>query len=123
MNTREIAAELRLSHWAKIMQDRNESGLSIKEYCKTAGFHENIYFYWQRKLREAACQNLLPNPQAETACPDKTSVPGGWAVCETTITTAKDKPLTIEVGGCKVLADADVDPELLLKVCRALVMI
>jgi hypothetical protein len=54
MNTREIAAEYRLSHWAGIMRERSESGLSVRAFCKNAGFHENIYFYWQRKLREAA---------------------------------------------------------------------
>ena len=58
MNTRRIAAEYRLSHWADIMRDRQESGLSIKAYCEQAGFHENSYFYWQRKLRTAAYEQL-----------------------------------------------------------------
>jgi hypothetical protein len=55
MNTREIAEEYRLSHWARIMQERQESGLSIKAFCRKAGFHENRYFYWQKRIREAAC--------------------------------------------------------------------
>jgi hypothetical protein len=58
MNTRDIAAEYRLSHWAGIMQERKESGLSVRAFCKNAGFHENNYFYWQRKLREATCEEL-----------------------------------------------------------------
>ena len=58
MNTREIAAEYRLSHWAQVMRERSESGLSIKAFCENAGFHENIYYYWQRKLRESACERV-----------------------------------------------------------------
>ena len=58
INTKEIAAEYRLTHWAQIMKERNESGLSVRAFCKEAGFHENIYYYWQRKLREAACGQL-----------------------------------------------------------------
>jgi len=58
MNTNDIAAEYRLAHWAGIMREREESGLSIKQYCKNAGYHENRYFYWQKKLREAACEEL-----------------------------------------------------------------
>ena len=58
MNTNDIAAEYRLSHWAGIVREREESGLSIKQFCKNAGFHENRYFYWQKKLREAACEEL-----------------------------------------------------------------
>ena len=44
MNTREMASEYRLSHWARILRDRSESGLSVKEYCKSAGFHENSFY-------------------------------------------------------------------------------
>ena len=58
MNTRYIAAEYRLAHWSQIMRDRSESGLSIKAFCKNTGIHENTYFYWQKKLRVAACEQL-----------------------------------------------------------------
>ena len=58
MNTRCIAAEYRLSHWAQIVRERNESKLSIRGFCKNKGIHENTYFYWQRKLRETACEQL-----------------------------------------------------------------
>ena len=58
VNTREVAAEYRLSQWAQIMQERNKSELSIRAYCKQIGICENTYFYWQRRLRKAACEQL-----------------------------------------------------------------
>ena len=58
VNTRQVAEEYRLAHWAGIIRERSESGLTIKAFCEKAGFHQNIYFYWQRKLREAACGQL-----------------------------------------------------------------
>lgn len=58
MNTREIATEYRLGHWAQITKERVESGQSIRAYCQGAGIHENVYYYWQRKLREAACEQI-----------------------------------------------------------------
>ena len=39
MNTREIASEYRLAHWAQAMQDRTDRGLSIRAYCEEAGIH------------------------------------------------------------------------------------
>ena len=54
IDTRKITKEYRLSHWIQIMQERCESGLSIKGYCEREGIHQNIYHYWQRKLRAAA---------------------------------------------------------------------
>ncbi|MEG1577355.1 MAG: hypothetical protein RR336_01170 [Oscillospiraceae bacterium] len=37
VNTREIAAEYRLTHWAQILQDRADSGLTVKAYCTQQG--------------------------------------------------------------------------------------
>jgi putative transposase len=113
VNTREIAAEYRLSHWAGIMQERNESGMSIRSYCKSIGLHENVYHYWQRKLREAACTDLLPG--AETA------VPNGWAICESGQQSSSTmREVTIEIGKSRVSANTGTDLELLGKICRML---
>ena len=124
VNTREIAEEYRLTYWAGIMKARQESGLSIKAYSKLAGFHENVYFYWQRKLRKAALGELAcgkaPSQELKT---NEALVPKGWALCETAVTTSKNKTLAIEIGPCRVLANQEVDQELLLKVCRVLVQL
>ena len=56
MNTRALASEVRMSHWSEVIEERNASGLSVREYCKKSGIRENAYFYWQRKLREVACE-------------------------------------------------------------------
>ena len=127
MNTRTIAAEYRLAHWAGIMRERQESGLSIRAFCEKAGFHENIYFYWQRKLREAACKGLIGNVQNETTAAGKSLMPSEaprarWVtVSEAAEPAKKEEVLPIEISGCRVLASADVDSELLAKVCRVLI--
>lgn len=131
MSTREIAQEYRLAHWAGIMRERTESGLNIKSFCERTGIHENVYYYWQRKLREAACQELLPATQNDekkaiipsepvgrsASCPP---MPAGWAVCSPEKTEQKNNGVLIEIGKCRVAANADTDPELLVKVCTAL---
>ena len=58
MNTRYIAKEYRMAHWAKIVSDQKESRLTIREYCEKNGLHENSYYYWQKKLRVAAIEEL-----------------------------------------------------------------
>jgi len=57
-NTREIAEEYRLTHWAQVMQERMRLGLTIKEFCKQAGMCQNTYFYWQRRVRAAAIEQI-----------------------------------------------------------------
>ena len=58
MDTQKAATEFRMSQWAKIIQNRIDSGLNIKDFCKSNGISKNAYFYWQKKLREAACTVL-----------------------------------------------------------------
>jgi len=110
------------------MRERQASGLSIKAFCKSSGFHENVYFYWQRKLREAACKvlpdktsGLISTSQNETVAPNKSLVPSGWAqLTEIEPAPAPMSSLTVEISGCRVNVSTDTDPALLMKVCGVL---
>lgn len=114
MNTREIAVEYRLAHWADVMRDRAGRGVSVRAYCEESGIHENTYFYWQRKLREAACTGI------QKAVAEKSLLPNGWTALSVKEDPVQTQGLTVEVGGCRIAVSADTDPELLAKVCRAL---
>ena len=116
MNTRSVAAEYRLAHWAKVIQERADRGLSIRAYCEESGMHENTYYYWQRKLREAACI------QTQTAgMPNmKSLVPQGWTTLSVKEESLHTLGLTVEVGGFCVRVQTDTDPALLTKVFRLL---
>jgi hypothetical protein len=46
-----------LTQWAEIVKACNNSGLSIREYCRQNDINSNAYFYWLRKLREAAIES------------------------------------------------------------------
>ena len=116
MNTRGMASEYRLVQWAQALQERKETGETIGDFCQNRGVSRNTYFYWQRKLRETAVKQIA----RESTGTSQALVPNGWAVCESESAAAKGKALTIEIGGCRVLAETDVDPELLAKVCRVL---
>ena len=115
MNTREITVEYRLAHWAEVMRGRADRGVSVRAYCEEIGIHENTYFYWQRKLREAACSGLQP-----AAAEKKSLVPNGWASRCVREEREQKQGLTVEVGGCRITVGTETDPELLAKVCRAL---
>ena len=116
MNTREVAAEYRLAQWTQTIQARVQSGQSIKEFCASAGISRNAYFYWQRKLREAACNGHVTLQSQANGL-----VPNGWTqLAETDPATVAVGTLTVEINGCRITATAETDLELLAKVCRAL---
>jgi len=119
MNTREIAEEYRLSHWAGILQERKESGLSVRAFCKNAGFHENNYFYWQRKLREATCEELA-------RVQDNTSViPQGFMEvrlsARKSLSSIKDEgasQVSIETSGVRIAASSEYPIDKLVVLLR-----
>jgi len=112
MDTKKVAAEYRLSQWAEVIQERRCSGLSVKDFCEERGINKNAYFYWQRKLRKAACEGLLKSDECTNI------VPTGWIQVEPKQLT--QSTLHIEIGDCRITVDDSTDPELLKKVCRIL---
>ena len=58
MNISEVKQEYRLEEWSGMLQQRKESGLSVKEWCREQGLAEYTYYYRLRKLRQAACTAL-----------------------------------------------------------------
>ena len=116
VNTIKVTAEVRLAHWAQTIRDKNESGLSVEKFCEERGIGRDSYFYYQKKLRARATYELLSQQPTN---PEPTAPPMNWAVCEVAPTNA-DKTLPIEINGCRILASADTDSELLAKTCKVL---
>lgn len=54
MNTQLVAAEVRLQQWAEVVRLRSGSGMSVEEYCSQKNITTGQYYYWLRKVREAA---------------------------------------------------------------------
>ena len=126
MNTRAIAAEYRLQQWAGIMQDCKESGLSIKAYCENAGIHQNTYFYWQKKLREAACEELIKIESNNSNLVPQASNDGSpvvWGGIDTSIRESNSLPqegcIRISREGWTVIVESGTDAEFLTETLKA----
>ncbi len=46
--------QVQMVNWSARIRQRNESGLTIKEWCAENNFSENTYYYWLKKLRKSA---------------------------------------------------------------------
>jgi transposase-like protein len=123
MNTRAIAEEYRLAHWAQIVKERQQSGLSIKSYCESADYHENTYYYWQRKLREAACGELSRVANDET----KSLQAIGFTEIKLTEPPALPSSLVehqsrvqVDIGGILISADCEYPVNILVDLIQGL---
>lgn len=46
--------EILKSQWINMCKDQNESGLSIREWCRENNIGHAKFYYWQRVIREEA---------------------------------------------------------------------
>lgn len=58
MNVTELKTQMHMQEWAKWIEARQDSGLSIKEWCRQNNLPESRYYYYLKKLRLAACESL-----------------------------------------------------------------
>jgi transposase len=122
MNTRDITIGYRQQHWADIIHECKGSGLSVRAYCVNAGIHENTYYYWQKKLREAACEelalkqgdatNLISARFAEVKLARQSSLSPSMTVSQSQI--------CIEAAGIRIAASGEYPTDKLAALMREL---
>jgi len=127
VNTREVAAEYRLSHWAQAVRERAKSGLTIRAYCKQIGICENTYFYWQRRVRKAACEQLSKHESEQKSIAQPCFVEievaeqsGLPALPAPTASVSQPSQLQIKAAGVHITADSTYPPEQLAALLREL---
>lgn len=74
MNTKLATTQIRIQQWAAVIHDRQESGLKVDAYCEQHGLSRNAYYYWLRKVKEAALtQTGFVEIQPVDTAPDASS--------------------------------------------------
>ena len=74
MNTKLATKQIRMQQWAATIKDCKASGMKVDDYCQQHGISHDAYYYWLRKLKEAALtQNgfveITPLKASEAAIP------------------------------------------------------
>lgn len=82
MNTKLATRQIRLNEWATIIKECKASGQKVDIYCEQHGLSRDAYYYWLRKVKEAALKQAgfieLPTlTQKQT--PGKTTEKGTFA--------------------------------------------
>ena len=126
MDTRRITTDYRMGQWAKVISDRKASGVTIKTYCQMIGVSRDAYYYWQKKLREAACEHLaiMPAATAQTGLTKTTftevKLPDPFPQTSP-LESGLHSNLQIQISDVKVSVDRDYPVEKLAYLLRELV--
>ena len=124
MNEKEMTMEYRLAQWTTIIKERQMSGLNVKRYCEQAGVSETKYYYWLKKVRRVACDQLAKTQ----ACEIKPMIiPQGFTEVKL-LESAEQEPneeaipvqIQIEVSGIKITTNSTYPVESLVSMLREL---
>lgn len=114
MDTRQVAHEVRRQQWALVMQERRESGLTIQEFCRAHEIKEKTFYYWQRRLREAVCENLaLRQETGIVAAP-------AFAEVRMSVETPGKEVIRVRLGDAEVEIGGGASPAAIEAVLRTL---
>ncbi len=125
MSTKEMARQVRLTHWAQVMRERKESGKSIRAWCRENEINEKTFYYWQRRLRETVCERFA---EARPATGLSLSSPR-FAEVQLAPAAASMVPalpvsacgLHVEIGGLKITAGDEYPSDKLALLLRELI--
>ena len=69
MDTRSAKRNYCIQQWKAIIQDRNNTNLTVDEYCKQNGLSRHSYFYWLRIIRDEALEQSAESGFVELSIP------------------------------------------------------
>lgn len=58
MNVSRATSLIRKKQWMQIIADCNASGLSVRQYCMQNTVKESSYYYWLKKIRQEALEEM-----------------------------------------------------------------
>ena len=109
MDTRLATNQIRTQQWAQIIQDRNNSGLKVDEYCELHQLSRHAYYYWLRKVKEAA---LTEAGFVELKAPSASIVN---AATPQMMSSSFSAELTVSVGDIQLGVSSNTPMELLAR--------
>lgn len=77
-----VKNELSLLNWQHMIEDKNQSGLSIRKWCELNNVSTHAYYYWLRKIREKAIDQLPAEVKNSISIPDKEDRPATFRKLE-----------------------------------------
>jgi len=112
-----MKTEYQMSEWTEIIRQRNDSGESIRKFCENRGIKKARYFYWQKKLRDAACEQLTSSQDIASLCFAEVNVSSPQLASLESLASGQ---LCIEVGEVRINADSAYPPAMLAALLREL---
>ena len=116
MSTNSATKEYRLSKWFPIVKTCRESGMTVKAWCEQHDVNEKQFYYWQRRLREAASESLVDTRQHSKLVQVPSLIPNKSRSSKSSF----DPDLIIRIGEVSVELSENVSTDFLSRVLKVI---
>lgn len=108
-----ITHEMRLAQWSSIIRECNNSGMAKKSWMAINNINEKQFYYWQRRIRCEAIQDLEQNPSSS---PTFAELPASVITCQQV-----DQPdAVLRIGKCTLEIHNSFTPVLLQSILQVI---
>lgn len=114
MDTHFAKRSYRIQQWKAIIQDRNNTNLTVDEYCKQNGLSRHSYFYWLRIIRGEALEQSAKSGFIELNLPTE-SESQPHPVTAIPATNPDSSQLILSVCGITIQVTESTSPALLAR--------
>jgi len=101
-----------MSEWAGLLREQKASGLSIAAWYAQKDIGRHQFFYWQRQLREAVCEELAVRTETGISAPP--------TFAEIKLQPETTGAIVVRMNGVEVEIRSGTSPELAASVLHAL---
>ena len=105
MNVTDLKTQMHMQEWAKLIEARQDSGLTIKDWCQKSNLPESRYYYYLKKLRLAACENLPTENRDES----QFALVPNHARISNPVAAARDNAIRITLSNAVVEISGEAD--------------
>ena len=107
--TKHEVMQIRAASWAAMIKQRNDSGLTIREWCAANGIQESVYYYRLNRLRKMALD------VEETPAPASQNISVSERFAQLPVSSAPDSTAAIRIRRGDTVVEVSSDaPERLL---------
>jgi len=119
VTTQEVKNHYSFQKWTSIIQERNISELSTKQWCNQNGILEGSYYYWLKRIREKSLKELpVPVPKPETKAQEVSVEHAVFARVPTPVKQVS-ADVMISLNGMEIGLNSTATPELIQSVLLA----
>ena len=119
-----ITHEARLNNWKHIIEECNNrpNGVTVKQWLSDNGIHEKVYYYWLRRVRQAAYDQLkTENTGSLVPSPNNSVSYAEITLTQSIPTRSRDNAVAVlSTGNISIDISESASEEFLIKLMRAM---